>query len=80
MARTSLSQAVQRRITGIRCGRRPTSGGNSDLIVREAKTIDILVNSAWGGYERMVEDGNTSRAQPWQIDLHCALRSNQSVL
>jgi hypothetical protein len=30
------------------------------LIVREVKTIDSLVNSASDGYERMVEDGNTS--------------------
>jgi dehydrogenase/reductase SDR family member 1 len=28
-----------------------------DRIAHESGTLDILVNSAWGGYERMVEDG-----------------------
>jgi dehydrogenase/reductase SDR family protein 1 len=30
------------------------------LVMREANTIDILVNSVWGGYERVVEDGDVT--------------------
>src|SRR5450755_1997564 len=29
-----------------------------ERVIREAGTLDLLVNSAWGGYERMLEDGN----------------------
>jgi dehydrogenase/reductase SDR family member 1 len=28
-----------------------------DRIARDAGRLDLLVNSAWGGYERMVENG-----------------------
>ena len=34
-------------------------------------TIDVLVNSAWGGYERMVEDGQFTWSRPfWEQPLH----------
>ncbi len=34
-------------------------------------TIDLLVNCAWGGYERMVEDGQFTWSRPfWQQPLH----------
>jgi NAD(P)-dependent dehydrogenase (short-subunit alcohol dehydrogenase family) len=34
-------------------------------------TIDVLVNAAWGGYERMVEDGQFTWMKPfWQQPLH----------
>jgi len=34
-------------------------------------TIDVLVNAAWGGYERMVEDGAFTWSRPfWQQPLH----------
>ncbi len=40
------------------------------LIVREANAIDILVNNVWGGYERMVEDGNFTWPKPfWEQPL-----------
>src|SRR5260370_30810604 len=40
------------------------------LIVREVNAIDILVNSVWGGYERMVEDGNFTWPKPfWEQPL-----------
>ena len=33
--------------------------------------IDVLVNSAWGGYERMVEDGQFTWSRPfWQQPMH----------
>jgi NAD(P)-dependent dehydrogenase (short-subunit alcohol dehydrogenase family) len=34
-------------------------------IQREAGRLDILVNSAWAGYERMVEDGKFTWAAPF---------------
>src|SRR6185369_5351608 len=38
-----------------------------ERISREAQRLDILVNVAWGGYERMVEDGKFTFAAPfWQ--------------
>jgi NAD(P)-dependent dehydrogenase (short-subunit alcohol dehydrogenase family) len=41
-----------------------------DLIVREGKTIDILVNNVWGGYEQMVENGAFTWARPfWEQPL-----------
>lgn len=34
-------------------------------------TIDVLVNCAWGGYERMVEDGQFTWSRPfWQQPMH----------
>src|SRR5262245_9783080 len=37
------------------------------LVEREAGRLDILVNAAWGGYERMVEDGRFTWSDPfWQ--------------
>jgi NAD(P)-dependent dehydrogenase (short-subunit alcohol dehydrogenase family) len=36
-----------------------------------ASSLDILVNSAWGGYERMVEDGQFTWPQPfWRQPAH----------
>jgi NADP-dependent 3-hydroxy acid dehydrogenase YdfG len=40
-------------------------------ISEEAGGLDILVNSAWGGYERMVEDGKFTWSLPfWQQPAH----------
>lgn len=36
-----------------------------DRIAREHGRIDVLVNNAWGGYERMVEDGRFIWADPF---------------
>ena len=37
----------------------------------EAGPLDVLVNSAWGGYERMVEDGQFTWSKPfWEQPLH----------
>jgi dehydrogenase/reductase SDR family protein 1 len=39
-------------------------------IVRDAGAIDILVNNVWGGYERMVENGEFTWGKPfWQQPL-----------
>jgi len=41
-----------------------------NLIVGEAGAIDILVNKAWGGYERMVENGTFTWPKPfWEQPL-----------
>ena len=71
----SSSRAVQRqttqhldeRITAIRCDHRAGLPGGSAFkrIVLEGKTIDILINNVWGGYERMVEDGNFTWPKPF---------------
>lgn len=40
-------------------------------IAAEAGGLDVLVNSAWGGYERMVEDGAFTWTAPfWQQPAH----------
>jgi NAD(P)-dependent dehydrogenase (short-subunit alcohol dehydrogenase family) len=37
----------------------------------EVGSLDVLVNCAWGGYERMVEDGRFTWSQPfWQQPAH----------
>jgi len=59
-------------ITGIRCDHRLDIQMEAafNLIVREANAIDILVNNVWGGYERMVEDGNFTWPKPfWEQPL-----------
>jgi dehydrogenase/reductase SDR family member 1 len=40
-------------------------------VANEAGSLDVLVNSAWGGYERMVEDGKFTWGLPfWQQPAH----------
>jgi dehydrogenase/reductase SDR family protein 1 len=40
-------------------------------VKQEAGVLDVLVNCAWGGYERMVEDGAFTWAAPfWDQPLH----------
>jgi len=42
-----------------------------DQVAREAGALDVLVNSAWGGYERMVEDNRFTWPLPfWQQPEH----------
>lgn len=41
-----------------------------DRIAQEASGIDVLVNSVWGGYENMVEDGEFTWMKPfWEQPL-----------
>jgi dehydrogenase/reductase SDR family protein 1 len=41
-----------------------------ERIASEAGQLDLLVNNAWGGYERMVEDGTFTWPRPfWQQSL-----------
>ncbi|HEV2688384.1 MAG TPA: SDR family NAD(P)-dependent oxidoreductase [Bryobacteraceae bacterium] len=42
-----------------------------ERVTREAGSLDVLVNNAWGGYERMVENGNFTWTLPfWEQPLH----------
>lgn len=63
---------LDEQIKGIRCDHRVDAEVESafNLIVREAGAIDILVNNVWGGYERMVENGNFTWPKPfWEQPL-----------
>lgn len=63
---------LDEKITGIRCDHRVDSQVETafKLIVREGHAIDILVNNVWGGYERMVEDGDFTWPRPfWEQPL-----------
>jgi NAD(P)-dependent dehydrogenase (short-subunit alcohol dehydrogenase family) len=65
-------QLLDDQITGIRCDHRQDIQVEAafNLVAREADTIDILVNSVWGGYERMVEDGDFTWPKPfWEQPL-----------
>ena len=60
------------RITGIPCDHSVDTQVEAafNLILSETSNIDILVNNVWGGYERMVEDGNFTWTKPfWQQPL-----------
>lgn len=45
--------------------------GQTAAAFAQAGDIDLLVNSAWGGYERMMEDGQFTWGKPfWEQPLH----------
>jgi NAD(P)-dependent dehydrogenase (short-subunit alcohol dehydrogenase family) len=54
-------------ITGIRCDHRIDAQVEAafNLILYETSDIGILVNNVWGGYERMVEDGDFTWPKPF---------------
>jgi NAD(P)-dependent dehydrogenase (short-subunit alcohol dehydrogenase family) len=59
-------------VTGIRCDHRLEAQVTAAFqrIAREAGGIEILVNNVWGGYERMVEDGQFTWTKPfWEQPL-----------
>jgi dehydrogenase/reductase SDR family protein 1 len=65
-------ERLDERITGIRCDHRVDTQVEAafNLIIREANTIDILVNNVWGGYERMIENGAFTWSKPfWEQPL-----------
>jgi dehydrogenase/reductase SDR family protein 1 len=62
----------QDRITRFLCDHRNDAQVEATFarILDEAGTVDILVNSVWGGYERMVEDGDFTWPKPfWEQPL-----------
>jgi NAD(P)-dependent dehydrogenase (short-subunit alcohol dehydrogenase family) len=59
-------------ITAIRCDHRDDTQVEAafEFVAREANAIDILVNNVWGGYERMVDNGEFTWAKPfWEQPL-----------
>ena len=59
-------------VTGIRCDHRNDEDVMAvfERVARATHGVDILVNNVWGGYERMVEDGALTWAQPfWEQPL-----------
>src|SRR5579863_7904853 len=54
-------------VTRIRCDhqRDPETAAAFHRIIEEAGSLDLLVNSAWGGYERMVENGKFTWPLPF---------------
>lgn len=74
------------RITAVRCDHSEDAQVDAafNLISREAGTVDILVNNVWGGYERMVEDGNFTWPKPfweqpmwrWDAMFHAGVRAH----
>src|SRR5689334_20746629 len=59
--------ALEERITGIRCDHRDDAQVEAAFIqiAREAGSIDVLVNNVWGGYEDMVENGVFTWTKPF---------------
>jgi dehydrogenase/reductase SDR family protein 1 len=58
--------------TGIRCDHRADIQVEQAFkrIARDTHAIDILVNSVWGGYERMIDDGVFTWSRPfWEQPL-----------
>jgi NAD(P)-dependent dehydrogenase (short-subunit alcohol dehydrogenase family) len=65
-------QRIDDRIKAIHCDHRDDAqvGDAFARILREAGTLDVLVNNVWGGYERMVENGQFTWPKPfWEQPL-----------
>jgi NAD(P)-dependent dehydrogenase (short-subunit alcohol dehydrogenase family) len=65
-------ERIDDRTTALRCDHREDVQVEAafDLVLREASTIDILVNSVWGGYDRMIDGGEFTWPKPfWEQPL-----------
>jgi dehydrogenase/reductase SDR family protein 1 len=65
-------ERIDERTTALRCDHREDVQVDAafDLVLREASTIDILVNSVWGGYDRMIDGGEFTWPKPfWEQPL-----------
>jgi dehydrogenase/reductase SDR family member 1 len=65
-------ERLDERITAVRCDHRVDAQVDAafERIVGEAGAIDILVNSVWGGYEGMIENGEFTWPKPfWEQPL-----------
>jgi NAD(P)-dependent dehydrogenase (short-subunit alcohol dehydrogenase family) len=63
---------LEPQVTAIRCDHRADdqAEGAFRRVLAESGGIDILVNNVWGGYERMVEDGQFTWMKPfWEQPL-----------
>ena len=59
-------------VTAIRCDHREDEQVDAafERIVHDAETIDVLVNCVWGGYERMIDNGEFTWSKPfWEQPL-----------
>jgi len=73
-------------VIGVRCDHRNDREVDSafERILREAKTVDVLVNSVWGGYDRMAENGVFTWPRPfweqplwrWDAMFHAGVRAS----
>ena len=65
-------EPLDERTTGVRCDHRDDAQVDAAFahILEEGGAIDVLVNNVWGGYERMVENGEFTWLRPfWQQPL-----------
>jgi len=63
---------LDERIVGIRCDHRDDGQVQAAFgrVLEHTNAIDILVNNVWGGYERMVDDGQFTWGKPfWEQPL-----------
>src|SRR5262245_41956383 len=70
--RSAPDQEMDERTTGIRCDHSHEGEVQSAFarVLRDANTIDILVNNVWGGYEQMLEGGVFTWPKPfWEQPL-----------
>lgn len=71
--RTILASDLPNSIRRIQCDHLHDEGTAAvfSIVAREAGHLDVLVNSAWGGYERMVENGSfTWPLAFWEQPMH----------
>lgn len=67
--RTILSADLPSRVHRIRCDH--LDDAQTESAFRQCGELDVLVNAAWGGYERMVEDGQFTWPRPfWEQPMH----------
>jgi len=58
-------------VVRIRCDHSQDEDTAKVFAIVETETLDVLVNCAWGGYERMMEDGQFTWTRPfWQQPAH----------
>jgi NAD(P)-dependent dehydrogenase (short-subunit alcohol dehydrogenase family) len=65
-------ERLDARTVAMRCDHRDDAQVDAtfDRIIQEAGTVDVLVNNVWGGYERMIEDGEFTWGKPfWEQPL-----------
>jgi NAD(P)-dependent dehydrogenase (short-subunit alcohol dehydrogenase family) len=63
----SAPERIEERIVGIRCDHSIDAQVEEAFrrILEQAGRIDILVNNVWGGYERMIENGEFTWPKPF---------------
>jgi dehydrogenase/reductase SDR family protein 1 len=65
-------ERIDEQTIGIRCDHRVDAQVDAafERILKESRAIDVLVNNVWGGYERMIDNGEFTWPRPfWQQPL-----------